>query len=200
MTKRYCKQCGKELVKNKRKHRQSKRGWVWESPSQFLNRNFCKKSCCSLYNQIKLGHTHWTKELILKEFNQIKTDKKWKWEYMAKKHSAMANAITRYYKKNAWCKFIIEQGHHPLSNFVNQKYKIRSKLLLKYWREEDVTNGIGKIFSYSLNYGIPGTNQNTRNIHRALQYLIKLKSIRIYKKGIPGYKVPTQYVLLKSRI
>jgi hypothetical protein len=195
--KRYCKQCGKELVRKKYKRKSIKRGWEWESPKHFLARNFCNRSCKTLHQLL------WTKEIILKRFNNIKTENKWNCKYMGKKYPAFMGAVQRCYKKNYWNKFVIEQGKTPMRNNLNPRYRVNARLLLKYFREEEVDNGIGKVFEYSVGYGIPGINQNFGDVSKAIKHLIKLRAIRIFKKGHSGSRndnFPTQYVLLKSRI
>lgn len=204
MVKRYCKQCGKELVRNKRKNKTIKRGWNWEIPSKFLNRSFCNQSCSIKFKNLNSDrYIHWTKEIILKQFNKIKTEKKWKIEYLYKNYPALSTAIKKYYGKNAWTKFLIEKDRQPIFNHLNQKYKVTAKLLLKYWKEEEIYNGIGKVFIYGTADGIPGISQDFRYIHKGLNYLIKQRVIRIFKKGrsdIGRSNFPTQYVLLKQRI
>lgn len=201
--KRYCKQCGKELVKKKIKCK-NKRGWKWEAPSDLSKHIFCNHSCGTTYiNLISDRYLHWTKEMLLKKFNKIKTDKKWKCGYIKKNYPALSGAIEKHFKKHWWAKFVTEQDKLPILNNLNPEYKIHAKLLLKYWREEEITNGIGKKFIYSSIYGIPGITENSLKIVKVLNYLKKLNIIRVSKKGNSGGyygSYPTEYVLLKSRI
>lgn len=62
----FCKHCNKELIRNKRRDSDRKKGWVWESPNQLKSRKFCNHLCYTNSRQGKIffEHTEETKRRL----------------------------------------------------------------------------------------------------------------------------------------
>jgi len=55
---KFCKHCGKKLVKKKIKRSDRKKGWEWETTLWFKNRLFCDRTCSNKH-RIKEKHPQW---------------------------------------------------------------------------------------------------------------------------------------------
>ena len=89
-----------------------------EYPSGFKKRKFCGYSCSTSYSNINLKR-FWTKDKISKEFDKIKTIKKYDNSYIMKNHYKLGKAINRYYKKKHWCRFIYSKKKE--NRLISQK-------------------------------------------------------------------------------
>ena len=226
--KKVCKYCGKELKRGRWKVKPSlakrcpnlaKRGWVWEDSNAFKKRLFCDNNrfCFGKwgagvgFTNWVLTHKKWSKEKILSEFKKIKDGQKCSSRWMLKKYPKLYYAISYYwfYKNGSkgafWNKFIKEAGLCPVHDFINPYYRKIASKLLKYWKQE-LDYDLGCSFEYSKHYGLPidgYEKYQPSDIQRGIDYLKKVKAVRLLKRGGGTARhttYPSKYKLLKTRI
>jgi len=175
---------------------------------------------CSHYCAGKLCNTVYTKKIIKKKFKRIKSKSKFNTCWLRDNHQYLLNATRRRYGKNSWYKFLqnINEIDKMRRNYINPKYKRIARAFLKYWTgnqdnlewERPIAK-IGKRFNWSNTWGLPIDGYealDTRALYPSIEYLIKVKAIRLLKRGGGNEKGrigdqrhrPNQYILLKTRI
>ena len=203
-----CAWCGKVLKKRKCRDKRFKRGWKWECPYRFKVRKFCCQSHGAKFIHKQLGHTSWTEDLIKKEFDKIKTEKKYRVEWLKENYGPLAGGIQTIYGKNSWNKFLTDIGEeHRLGiDWVRRgRVPLARKMLTYFTQELDVS--IGDTFEYSYNDGIPIANiAGSDYCYYAMKILKERKAVKLLKMGRAiglgdwRYAYPSTYKLLKNRI
>jgi len=204
MSKR-CLWCNKLL---KRKTYITKKGWKkLEWIKDFEERKYCDYICGNRYKS-EIYCKKWTKKKLRSAFNQIKTEKRFNTKYMLKKHTKLMSAIWRVYGNNPWGKFLRENGWEDkiINNYQNPKHKQILKALIAYMKEENDIKP-KQIFTYSPSWGLPiDISIHPLSIYQAIQYGIKIKRLRLVKKGRvvdkTGRRIDqaSQYVYLTTKI
>ncbi len=203
-----CEFCGKTLVKKKIKNNVRSKGWHWESPRHLASRRTCNYSCWAKLRVTLQGKTIWDKGKLKHFFKSIPGEQKYRLRWLRENYKQIPSAVEKVYGKKYWRKFLIDLGEFKKigADKDNPQYRRIASKLLKYWqRELDIKKGNTFIYSQEYELPIDGLeNISSLLLYRSLQYLKKLKAIKMLKNGInskgTGLSKPAQYKLLKTRI